>query len=320
MDGVTEERKVSNAVLFVNLHKDGAGPAAEDIRAELEKRNVTVTLVLLKDRLGSCLQDKWDIAFSLGGDGTVLYAARILASAVPPAQQEAVPSVSSAASTPILPLHFGTLGFLAGVERNKWLAVYQKWIDGTARISSRCMLDISVEREGCDVMRHTCLNDAVVTSSGIAKLIQLEVKTEIAPGEYADLGCYRSDGLIIATPTGSTAYSMAAGGPILDPEMEAVIICPICPFTLSNRPMVLPFRQTLRVTVEKQQRSGVLLTIDGQDTFELRPDDNIVIRHSPYYTRLITVGHTAYYSALRRKLSWSGPGRGDDTSRGGEHA
>jgi NAD+ kinase len=282
---------VQRAVLFVNLHKTGSDLAAEEIRGELEKRDVQVTLFTFDgSRRDSIPQGEWDIAFSLGGDGTVLYAARMLASA----------------GTPVLPLHFGTLGFLAGVERHEWLTVYQQWINGTARISSRCMLDVIIERDGHNVMCSTCLNDAVISASGIAKLIRLDVKTEIAGGEYADLGCYRSDGLIIATPTGSTAYSMAAGGPILDPEMEAVILSPVCPFTLSNRPMVRPSRQTLLVTVEKQQRSGVLLTIDGQDTFDLLPEDNIVIRHSPHYARLITVGHAAYYSALRGKLSWGG--------------
>jgi len=298
LDRVTEERKFSNAVLFVNLHKEEAGSAANEIRGELEKRRVRVTLFAFEGRPDSCPREKYDIAFSLGGDGTVLYTARKLAST----------------GTPILPLHFGTLGFLAGVEWHDWLAVYRQWIDGTARISRRCMLDVTIERNGRDVMCNTCLNDAVICASGIAKLISLKVRTEIAPGEYADLGCYRSDGLIVGTPTGSTAYSMAAGGPIVDPEMEAVILCPICPFTLSNRPMVLPSRQNLLVTVEKDQRSGVLLTIDGQDTFELRPEDSIVIRHSPHYTGLITSGHTAYYSALRGKLSWGGTLKGDENA------
>jgi len=130
------------------------------------------------------------------------------------------------------------------------------------------------------------------------------VRTQAASGECADLGCYRSDGLVIATPTGSTAYSMAAGGPILDPEMEALIVCPICPFTLSNRPLVLPSRQTLSVSVEKEQRSGVLLTVDGQETFALEPEDTIAIRQSAFYARLITAGRPAYYTALKEKLFW----------------
>jgi NAD+ kinase len=278
------------AILLVNLHKEYAQAAAEEIRGELENRGLEVTVFTFEGRPGSVPNGTWDIALSLGGDGTVLYAARILAPV----------------GTPILPIHLGTLGFLASVERHEWLAVYEQWQNQTARISSRCMLALSVDRGGLGVYRNTCLNDIVVSSSGKAKLIRLRVKTEIAPGEYADLGCYRSDGLVIATPTGSTAYSMAAGGPILDPEMEALILSPVCPFTLSNRPLVLPSRQNLLVTVEQEQRSGIVLTVDGQDTFDLEPDDTITVTHFSHYARLITAGRSSYYSALKGKLSWGG--------------
>jgi NAD+ kinase len=206
--------------------------------------------------------------------------------------------------TPLIPLHLGTLGFIANVEKHDWFSVFTNWLNGTAQISSRCMLNISVSRKGKAVYKNTCLNDSVISSLGIAKLIRLKVEAAIAQGEYADLGYYRSDGLIIATPTGSTAYSMAAGGPILDPEMEAQILTPICPFTLSNRPLVLPSRQVLLISVEEEQRSGVLLTVDGQDTFQLNPGDKITICHSPHYARLITAGSAAYYSALQKKLAF----------------
>jgi NAD+ kinase len=120
------------------------------------------------------------------------------------------------------------------------------------------------------------------------------------------MGQFRSDGLIVATPTGSTAYSVAAGGPILEPEMEAIIINPICPFTLSNRPIVLPPRETVIVEVEKEQRSGVLLTVDGQVTEPLEPGDRIYVREAPYQAQLVASGRIAFYQALRTKLAWSG--------------
>ena len=168
------------------------------------------------------------------------------------------------------------------------------------------MLEFSVERgEKYAVNSSICLNDVVISSLGIAKLIRLQAKTEVAPGEFAEIGCYRSDGLIIATPTGSTAYSLAAGGPILDPEMEAQIISPICPFTMSNRPLVLPSRQALQITVCMDQRSGVLLTCDGQETFALEPGDLVTIKHSPHYALLVTAGYASYYKALAEKLAWS---------------
>jgi NAD+ kinase len=155
-------------------------------------------------------------------------------------------------------------------------------------------------------MENTCLNDVVISATGIAKLIKLDVRLSLVPGEDTELGFYRCDGLIVATPTGSTAYSMAAGGPILDPEMEAVILNPICPFTLSNRPLVLPSRQSLSITVAGEQRSGVLLTVDGQDIFTLECADRINIRQAPWQALLIFADRRAYYSALHTKLFWSG--------------
>ncbi|MCL2190594.1 MAG: NAD(+)/NADH kinase [Treponema sp.] len=282
------EPRVRNAILFVNLHKKNAGAAADEIRKELESRGTGVTTFSFEGRPGSFPDGAWDIAFSLGGDGTVLYAARML-----------VPT-----DTPILPVQLGTLGFLASVEMHEWPAVYRRWLAGDARLSRRCMFEVSVERGGRSVYRNICLNDAVVSSLGIAQLIYLGVSTETAPGESAGLGCYRADGLVVATPTGSTAYSMAAGGPIVDPEMEACIVSPICPFSLSNRPLVLPSRRTLRVTVERKQKSGVLLTVDGQDTFPLEGGDTVTVGHFPHYALLISPGRPAYYSALRKKLAW----------------
>jgi NAD+ kinase len=297
-----EERAlVTRAVLFVNLHKRNAGTVAEEIRRELEKRGIAVTVFAFEGKPERPPEGKWDIAFSLGGDGTVLYTARTLASA----------------ALPILPVNLGTLGFIAAVNREEWLPVFERWQRGEIHLSRRCMFELSVER-GCEtISRATCLNDAVISTTGIAQLIKLDVHTEIAGGRYAELGSYRSDGLIAATPTGSTAYSMAAGGPILDPEMEALILNPICPFTLSNRPMVLPPRQALLVTVGGEQRSGVLLTVDGQDTFDLEPGDRIIIRQAPWQALLISAGREAYYSALRTKLFWPAAAGAAD---GGGHA
>jgi len=283
--------QVRKAILVVNLLKENARAVAEEIRAELEGRGTAVTIFAVNEQHDSVPQDNWDIAFSLGGDGTVLFTARNCAPA----------------GTPILPIHLGTLGFLAGVERHEWLAVYEKWLNDEAIISSRCMLGVNVFRGGnAPVFTNACLNDTVISSAGKARLIRLRLIMELAFGGIAALGRYRCDGLIMATPTGSTAYSMAAGGPILDPEMEAVVVSPVCPFTLSNRPLVLPSRKTLVVKVEKEQRSGVILTVDGQDAFELKPCDTVTIDHFPHYARLITADRSSYYSALQEKLGWAG--------------
>jgi len=280
---------IKKAVLFINLHKKNASAAAREIQAELEKRGIETTVFSFEGKPQKPPAGKWDIAFSLGGDGTVLYAARCLA-------PEGVP---------ILPVNLGTLGFIAEVDRDEWLDVFERWERGELSLSRRCMFEISVERASRIVMKNICLNDAVISATGIAKLIKLDVYLETKAGGAA-LGSYRCDGLIIATPTGSTAYSMAAGGPILDPEMEAVILNPICPFALSNRPFVLPSRQSLSITVAEDQRSDVLLTIDGQDTLNLECTDKIIIRQAAQPALLIFADRHAYYSALRTKLFWSG--------------
>jgi NAD+ kinase len=291
---------IKRAVLFVNLHKENSALIVEEIRRDLEDRGIAVTVFPFEGKPGRSPEGEWDIAFSLGGDGTVLYTARSLADT----------------GTPILPVNLGTLGFIAGVRYSEWPAVFEQWLRGTACLSRRCMLELSVKRRGDTVVRNIFLNDAVISASGIAKLIKLDVHSEIVPGEYTELGFYRSDGLIIATATGSTAYSMAAGGPILDPEMEALIICPICPFTLSNRSLVLPARPALIITVAQEQRSGVLLTVDGQDIFDLEPEDRIIVQQASRQALLISADRRSYYSALRTKLAWSGSGLGNDDGGG----
>lgn len=273
----------NRAVLFVNSHKENSSSTAAAIKSELEKRKIETTLFSFEGKPQNPPQGKWDIAFSVGGDGTVLYTARCLAPL----------------GVPILPVNLGSLGFIAG--SNDWIDVFEKWQRGEIDVSNRCMLEVSVEREGKAVFKNVCLNDTVISASGIAKLINLVVNMGSNARETA-LGSYRCDGLIVATPTGSTAYSMAAGGPILDPEMEAMILTPICPFSLSNRPFVLPSRQTLVITVEKEQRTGVLLTIDGQDVFNLEREDKIFVNQSINSAKLIYADRHTYYSALRTKL------------------
>jgi NAD+ kinase len=294
-----------NVILFVNQLNKSASCFSLEIKTELEKRSYNVTIFSFEGRPETPPSGKWDIAFSLGGDGTVLYASRCL----------------SHLGVPILPINFGSMGFLAEVDLNDWLDVFNKWENGEVVPSKRCMLNVTVLRDSKVVMTNFCLNDAVILCTGIAKLIKLNVEIcneqlkinngQMIQKESIDLCSYRCDGLIISTPTGSTAYSMAAGGPILDPEMEAVIINPICPFTLSNRPYVLTSRQTVIITVAEEQRfrtsgSGILLTIDGQDTFDLSCNDKVFITQSDHDAKLIYPGKYAYYSALRKKLFWSG--------------
>jgi NAD+ kinase len=285
---------VKSAVLFVNLHKKNAAQTSDVIRVELERRAIEAVVFSFEGKPEKPPSGRWDIAFSLGGDGTVLTAARCLAPL----------------GVPILPVNLGTLGFIASVNRDEWLDVFEKWLGGGILPSERRMLEICVERGGKAVLNSVCLNDVVISASGIARLIDLDVQIG-GPESAVSIGSYRCDGLIIATPTGSTAYSMAAGGPIVDPEMEAMVVNPICPFALSSRPLVLPSRREMCVTVAEEQRSGVLLTVDGQDVFGLEKADKVFVRQAAHNALLIFSGKGSYYSALRTKLFWSGGGRPD---------
>ena len=221
----------------------------------------------------------------------------------------------AASGVPIVPVNLGTLGFIASVSPDRWQPVYDAWRAGTIVPSRRFMLEAIVERGDKRIFADTCLNDIVISASGIAKLIRLEVRSD-----HVNLGEYRSDGLIIATPTGSTGYSVAAGGPILDPELEAIILNPICPFTLSNRPIVLPPGEAVIITVGRKQRNGVLLTVDGQVTEMLEQGDCIRIGRTPWYTELVASDRDVFYEALRSKLNWSGTTGNGGGERGSDHA
>ncbi|GHV28279.1 NAD kinase [Spirochaetia bacterium] len=295
--------EIKRVLLIINLLKEYSRDWGKKIEAELRGRGIQ-THSFFFDGQGDFKADgEYDCCFSLGGDGTVLYAARTLAPL----------------GVPIFPVNLGSLGFIAAVHPKEWVQVFDSWIRGEAVLSRRLMLDIRVERQGKTITRETCLNDAVISALGIARLIGLGVESVVegdggADGIYENtirankirLGHYRSDGLIVATPTGSTAYSVAAGGPILDPELAAVIINPVCPFTLSNRPMVVPAHETVIVELESEQRSGIILTIDGQVAESLEPRDRIYIRRSPRDALLIASDREGFYNALRTKLNWSG--------------
>jgi len=290
--------KIRQAILFINHKKEKSKVLENEIRNELASLNIAADIFSFRGKPDFNTRAGYDVAISLGGDGTVLSAARTM----------------SPLGIPIFPVNLGTFGFIAGVQPLEWRDVFGKWLAGKAPISRRLMLEISVERGGSEVLRGCCLNDVVISATGIAKIISLRVSySETSRTGFMKLGAYRSDGLIFSTPTGSTAYSVAAGGPIVDPELEALILNPICPFTLSHRPMVLPAQEMILVEVEKDQRSGVLLTVDGQVTEKLKGADRIYLRKAPYHCLLVASGRTGFYKALKTKLAWAGGGEDNDT-------
>jgi NAD+ kinase len=292
---------INRALLIINLLKEGSRNWGEKIEEELCRRNIKA-LPFFFDGQGAFKADgEYDCCFCLGGDGTVLYAARTLAPL----------------GIPIVPINLGSLGFIAAVRPNEWIQALDSWLRGEAALSRRLMLEVRVERRGRIVMEETCLNEAVISALRLAKLIRLKVDfvSQNQDGAPILLGRYRSDGLIVATPTGSTAYSVAAGGPILDPELAAIIINPISPFTLSNRPVVVPADETIVVDLDEEQQSGLVLTLDGQVTEGLRRFDRIFIRRAPADTLLIASSRDDFYNALRSKLNWSGGNLFDQTGK-----
>jgi NAD+ kinase len=273
-------------LILANLMKDDASGVAREIAAHLVTLNVASETFEYSGSPGPTPGFRGiDLVVSLGGDGTVLYAARSAARH----------------GIPIMPFNLGRLGFIAGFGRNDWVVALDCWLEGRLGLTARVMLSIEVKREGQVVASFTALNDGVISAQGIAKVISLEIKA----GGSA-MGVYRSDGVIVATPTGSTAYNLAAGGPVLHPEMDAMILNPICPFTLSNRPLVVPGAERIDVMVEEGKRAGVMLTVDGQETLDLQAGDKVYFTHAERRALIYTPERVGFYEVLREKLNWSG--------------
>ena len=278
--------EVRNVVIVSNAWKENSMQVSQQIRAYLEGRGIATSILVTRN-----LDEKFEISIrtdlliSVGGDGTVLYCARLVQDL----------------GIPILAVNLGTFGFITEISCDEWQSSLDCLLEGKEKISRRLMLKVSVMRNEERVFQCQGLNEAVVTSSGVAKVVNIDLyigKTKAGP--------FRSDGLIIATPTGSTGYSLAAGGPILDSEMSALIITPVCPFTLSNRPLVLGANEVITMKVDEGQRTELMLTVDGQQYFELQEGDDIIVEKSRSRALLISSGVRNYTQVLSTKLNWSG--------------
>ena len=279
-------RHIKNVLIIVNRKKKDSSQITSDIEKYLVKEKIKVE-ILYTDMEISILNDpgKFDLAVSLGGDGTVLYASRILVDY----------------SIPIIPINLGTFGFITEVSKTEWFSAFEEYRSGLLGVSSRIMLDISVHRGKKQIERFKGLNDLVINADGIAKLLYLNIDLN-----KDNLGMFRADGIIIATPTGSTAYSLAAGGPIIHPDMSSMILTPICPFSLSNRPIVMPSSDRITIKVEKEQRAQVILTVDGQIAFPLEAEDEIRITELEKKISIIRSDKRSFYGVVKSKLGWSG--------------
>ena len=225
---------------------------------------------------------KADLIISLGGDGTLLNIAPLV----------------ERAEVPILGVNMGGLGFITEVAVNELEEVLAKTLEGDYHVEKRMTPEIKVTGKQGRAHRFRVLNDAVITKGARSRIIDLET---YVGGDY--LCTYRADGLIISTPTGSTAYSLAAAGPILEPTLGAVVLAPICPHTLTNRPIVVPSNDAIRVTL-RSFGDTVILIPDGQQGLRLDNGDKVEARDYGLPVSLIKIPSRSYYDILREKLKW----------------
>ncbi len=223
-----------------------------------------------------------DLVLVLGGDGTMIAAARMM----------------GATEVPVLGVNYGGLGYLAEFRIEELYTALESILAGDFRLDRRVMLDVELQRGAEQVTRNRVLNDIVINKSALARIIEIEAYLN-----RQFVNSFRADGLIISTPTGSTAYNLSAGGPVIFPSMNAVVITPICPFTLSNRPIVVPDDATIELCL-KTEREDVALTLDGQVGFPLQAEDRVIIRKSDTTFNIVQPMNRNYFEVLRDKLRW----------------
>ena len=276
--------------LLFKRHDPRAGNILAELIPWLESRGVEVILDQESARQysQSCrtsspenLPAHSDVIAVFGGDGTLLHAARLVAGS----------------GIPILGVNLGSLGFLTEVKLEEFRLAFEDLLSGDYTLENRILLGVEVFRKGRVLDRYLAVNDAVINKGALARIIELEVTVN---SQLVSL--IRADGLIVATPTGSTAYSLSAGGPIIYPTLAAFIINPICPHTLTNRPVVVPDDGTIGVCLV--HGSDVMLTVDGQVGMPLEQHDCLKLQKAGPVIRLVQVRGNTFFKVLREKLKW----------------
>ncbi len=274
-----------------------AAPVVRDVVAWLEHRGLQPVVETHTSALAeltaiatadvSALPDASDLILVLGGDGTLLGMARQIAVA--------------AADPPILAVNFGGLGFLTETTLPELFDALASVVEGTARIDERRMLRSHTLRGGATTGQGVALNDVVITKSALSGMVDLSVS--VGDQFVAQL---RADGLIVSSPTGSTAYNLSTGGPIVHPLVNAVVLTPIAPHMLANRPLVLPESAAIRIQPDlAARRVQAFASFDGQTGFELEPGDAVIVETAPRPLRMIRAAARPYYAVLREKLGWA---------------
>ncbi|MEE4363255.1 MAG: NAD(+)/NADH kinase [Desulfotignum sp.] len=266
--------------IFVKPQDDAQKKAGELVKKFGDK----VIIIDSRQSADTRLPDDMICVLVLGGDGTFLSAARLIGER----------------DIPLLGTKFGEVGFLAIILEEHLYGALEHVFKGAYIIHRRARLNIRLVRGDVTLADVDVLNDAVINKSALSRLASCAV--------YLDniyLTTFRADGLIVATPTGSTAYSLAAGGPVVHPAVPSIILTPICPFTLTNRPLLIPDTTAIEIRLEDRPED-IVLTLDGQEGFEMGPDDRIFISKSPHDVKLIAFEEQSYFKVLKTRLHWSG--------------
>ncbi len=274
---------------------------SERLAREIAARYPTLE-VLVEERLGSGhglqavgddeLGARADAVLALGGDGTLIYAARLLKDR----------------SVPLLGINLGSLGFMTETPISDAFAAIDSLLAGTALIDSRMKLHCRLVRDETVLFEREVLNDVVINKGVLARMAAHEVWLN-----DAFVATYQADGMIFSTPSGSTAYSMSAGGPIVHPAVDCVIVTPICPHALTQRPVVVPSDQLIRIRLVREA-ADVFLSVDGQSSFALVGGDQVEVRKASHRVQLVRNPRMDYFSVLRQKLRWGERGSEKDSS------
>lgn len=283
----------SSVGIIYKYRHEPAKKEAKNLEDWLKGKGVTVFSEEMSStvRMNECPEEPINIPNTvdwvvvLGGDGTLLGAARKV----------------GRYGVPILGVNLGGLGFLTSIPLKGLYAAIERMLKGELEVESRLMLETKVLREEEEICRFPVLNDLVLNKGPLARIMDLDVYIN-----EQFLTTFRADGLIISTPTGSTAYNLSAGGPILYPTMANFILTPICPFTLSNRPIILPDSDTIYIKMGKESEEKVHLTFDGQVGFDFSYGDKVMIHKSEQGIKLIRSPDQTYFEILRAKLMWGG--------------
>ena len=283
--------QIQNVAVFAKMHDPRCQSVAQDLVNWLKQRNC---LPLVDKQLAQWIgyaegletaeiREQAELVVVLGGDGTLISVARLF----------------SGKYVPILGINLGSLGFLTEVTVDEMYPQLENCLEGNLRVSDRMMLEVTVFRDNKEIDQTHVLNDVVINKGALARIVDLETRVN-----RHSLTTFKADGLIVSTPTGSTGYSMSAGGPIIHPLMSCIVITPICPHTLTNRPIVVTDESTICITIASDYDEKVYLTLDGQVGFRLMQGDKIEVRRALKTTALVMSTERDYFEILRTKLKW----------------